>query len=175
MELYIDMIFLVSWSMNAFLLWEAGRIAGFSAKKWRIFLGGFLSAAIYCLWLICLRRNGGDCVLSVFAVDGLICGISSQAGAKLAAAVRRGGGGFFSAGRHGQCAFYNDAGAKDIRAGNGCSEGVSLVAAALGNRHSISFAEMGGKVAASPYRPQAGILHSGSFVARKRHRRADAH
>lgn len=59
MELYIDMIFLVSWSMNAFLLWAAGRIAGFSAKKWRIFLGGFLSAAIYCLWLICLRRNGG--------------------------------------------------------------------------------------------------------------------
>ena len=59
MELYIDVIFLVSWGMDAFLLWAAGRLAGFLAKKWRIFLGGFLAAAVYCLWLYCFGRNGG--------------------------------------------------------------------------------------------------------------------
>ena len=37
--IYIDVVFLVSFGMDAFLLWAAGRISGFSAKKWRVFLG----------------------------------------------------------------------------------------------------------------------------------------
>ena len=57
--IYIDVVFLISWGMHGFLLWSAGRIAGFSAKKRRIFLGGFLPAGIYCLWLCFFRSNGG--------------------------------------------------------------------------------------------------------------------
>lgn len=57
--IYIDVVFLVSWGMDTFLLWAAGRISGFTAKKWRVFLGGFLSALMYCLWLCFLRKNGG--------------------------------------------------------------------------------------------------------------------
>ena len=57
--LYIDVVFLVTWAMDAFLLWAAGRIAGFSAKKWRVFWGGFLSALFYCLRLCFFRENGG--------------------------------------------------------------------------------------------------------------------
>ena len=57
--IYIDVAFLVSFGMDAFLLWAAGRISGFSAKKWRVFLGGFLSALMYCLWLCFFRKNGG--------------------------------------------------------------------------------------------------------------------
>ncbi len=57
--IYIDVVFLVSWGMNTFLLWAAGQIAGFSAKKKRVFLGGFLSAVLYCFWLCFFRRNGG--------------------------------------------------------------------------------------------------------------------
>ena len=57
--LYIDVVFLVMWGMDAFLLWAAGRIAGFSAKKWRVFLGGFFSSLFYCLWLWFFRENDG--------------------------------------------------------------------------------------------------------------------
>ena len=59
MELYIDVIFLVSWGMDAFLLWAAGRVAGFRARGWRVMLGGFLAAAVYCLWLCFFGKNGG--------------------------------------------------------------------------------------------------------------------
>ncbi|WP_458407502.1 sigma-E processing peptidase SpoIIGA [Anaerotignum sp.] len=69
--IYIDVVFLVSWGMDAFLLWEAGRIAGFSAKKWRIFLGGFFSALIYCLQLCSLGKNGGF----LFSLLLLGCGL----------------------------------------------------------------------------------------------------
>ena len=57
--IYIDMVFLVSWGMHGFLLWMAGRIAGFSARKWRLATGGFLSATCYCLWLWVRGTNGG--------------------------------------------------------------------------------------------------------------------
>jgi len=70
--LYIDVVFLVTWGMDSFLLWAAGRIAGFSAKKWRVFLGGFLSAMIYCLWLCFSGKNGGF-LLSVLLLG---CGLS---------------------------------------------------------------------------------------------------
>ena len=59
MELYIDIIFLVSWGMDAFLLWAAGRLSGFRAKKRRILCGGLLSAAVYVLWLCFFGRRGG--------------------------------------------------------------------------------------------------------------------
>ena len=59
MELYIDVIFLVSLFMNVFLLWSAGCIAGFSTKKWRIFLSSLLSSLLYCLWLCFFRKSGG--------------------------------------------------------------------------------------------------------------------
>lgn len=59
MELYIDVIFLVTWGMDVFLLWAAGRLCGFRTKRRRILCGGFLSAAGYVLWLCLFRRNGG--------------------------------------------------------------------------------------------------------------------
>lgn len=58
-SIYIDVLFFTNWGMNSFLLWCAGRIAGFRAGKARILLGGFLSALLYCLWLYIFRRNGG--------------------------------------------------------------------------------------------------------------------
>ena len=67
--IYIDVVFLVSCGMDAFLLWAAGRIAGFSAKKWRVALGGFLGALLYCLWLCFFRKNGG--VLLSFLLVGM--------------------------------------------------------------------------------------------------------
>ena len=57
--IYIDVLFFVTWGMDTFLLWAAGRIAGFPAKKWRRCLGGFLSAALYCGWFCLFRKNGG--------------------------------------------------------------------------------------------------------------------
>ena len=57
--IYIDVVFLVSWGMDAFLLWAAGRIAGFSAKKLRILLGGFLAAVVYCCRMYLFGGNGG--------------------------------------------------------------------------------------------------------------------
>ena len=70
--IYIDVVFLVSWGMHTFLLWSAGRIAGFSTKTWRAMLGGFFSAFIYCLEL-CLFRGDSGILLSVFLLGlGLV-------------------------------------------------------------------------------------------------------
>lgn len=55
---YIDILFCVSWGMNTFLLWAAGRIVGLRTKKWRVVLGGLLSAAFYCVWLIYTGEQG---------------------------------------------------------------------------------------------------------------------
>ncbi len=57
--IYIDVLFFVTWGMDAFLLWAAGRIVGFRGKNWRILLGGLLSAVLYCGWLCLFRKNGG--------------------------------------------------------------------------------------------------------------------
>lgn len=57
--IYIDVLFLVTWGMQAFLLWAAGRIAGSRAKGWRLLLGGLLSAICYCCHLLLFRKNGG--------------------------------------------------------------------------------------------------------------------
>ena len=57
--IYIDVLFFVTWSMNTFLLWAAGRVAGFQTKKWRLWLGGLFSAAAYCIWFCLFQENGG--------------------------------------------------------------------------------------------------------------------
>lgn len=57
--LYIDILFLATGSMNTFLLWAAGRLAGFRAKKWRILLGGILSAGLYCGQIYFFGGRGG--------------------------------------------------------------------------------------------------------------------
>ena len=70
--IYIDVVFLISWGMHTFLLWSAGRIAGFSTKTWRVMLGGFFSALLYCMEL-CLFRGNGNILLSVILLGlGLI-------------------------------------------------------------------------------------------------------
>ena len=68
MELYIDVIFMVTWGMDVFLLWAAGRFCGFRTKKWRVVAGGFLSAILYCLWLCFFQKNGGF-LLSAFLLE----------------------------------------------------------------------------------------------------------
>ncbi len=78
--LYIDVIFLVTWGMDTLLLWAAGRLAGFFAKKRRILLGGFLSAALYCLWLWCFRRNGGFFLSALLLGMGLFAAYHPKRG-----------------------------------------------------------------------------------------------
>lgn len=58
-SIYIDVLFFTNWGMNSFLLWAAGRLAGFRTGKARILLGGFLSSFLYCIWIYFSRRNGG--------------------------------------------------------------------------------------------------------------------
>ncbi|MBQ3567443.1 MAG: sigma-E processing peptidase SpoIIGA [Anaerotignum sp.] len=63
MELYIDVVFLVCLGMNAFLLWAAGRVAGFLTGKRRLFYGSLLTSLLYCLWL-CIGGIGNGFLLS---------------------------------------------------------------------------------------------------------------
>lgn len=72
MELYIDVVFMVTWGMDAFLLWAAGQFCGFRAKGWRITAGGFLSAILYCLWLCFFRENGGFLLSLLLLAVGLV-------------------------------------------------------------------------------------------------------
>ena len=69
--IYIDVLFFVTWGMDAFLLWAAGRIAGFRGKNWRIFLGGLLSA-VGVLITRSGKMLGGNC----YSLDGT--GIDSE-------------------------------------------------------------------------------------------------
>ncbi len=63
--IYIDIVFLVAFGMDAFLLWAAGRLAGFSAKLWRIAAAAALTAGGYCFWLWFSADSGGI-FLSIF-------------------------------------------------------------------------------------------------------------
>lgn len=72
-SIYIDVLFFWECLMDLFLLWAAGRISGFKARKWRLFLGAFLSALCHCLLLIFFFPNNGGIFLS-FAL--LILGLS---------------------------------------------------------------------------------------------------
>lgn len=72
-SIYIDVLFFWECLMDLFLLWAAGRISGFKAKKRRLFLGAFLSALCHCLLLVlCFPNNGG--IFLSFAL--LILGLS---------------------------------------------------------------------------------------------------
>lgn len=51
-SVYIDVVFFCEWIMNLFLLWAAGHISGFSAKKRRLLLGAFLAAFCHCVQLV---------------------------------------------------------------------------------------------------------------------------
>ena len=70
--IYIDMVLLTSWGMHSFLLWMAGRIAGFYTGKWRLATGGFLSAVCYCLWLWLRGINGGFFLFLLLLGIGLL-------------------------------------------------------------------------------------------------------
>lgn len=83
MELYIDVIFMVTWGMDAFLLWAAGRLCGFRAGKRRIALGGFLSAVLYCLWLCFFRENGGFLLSFLLLAVGLLAAYYPKGGRNL--------------------------------------------------------------------------------------------
>ena len=78
--LYIDVIFLISLGMDFFLLWAAGRLAGFSAKKKRLFSGALLTALLYCLWLCFFRQNGGFLLSCFLLMVGLFVAYSPKQG-----------------------------------------------------------------------------------------------
>lgn len=63
-SVYIDVVFFWEWIMDLFLLYAAGRISGFRAKKWRLIVGALLSALCHCLLLIFLFPNNGGIFLS---------------------------------------------------------------------------------------------------------------
>lgn len=71
MELYIDIVFLISWGMHTFLLWAAGRLCGFSARRRRILLGGFLAALLYCFRLCSGKGAGGIFLTALLLWAGL--------------------------------------------------------------------------------------------------------
>ena len=70
--IYIDVVFLVSWVMDSFLLWAAGRIAGFSAKGYRIFLGGLISAVVYCCKICFWGTETGFLQMVLFLAGALL-------------------------------------------------------------------------------------------------------
>ena len=70
--IYIDVVFLVSWAMDSFLLWAAGRIAGFSAKGYRIFLGGLFSAIFYCFKICFWGTDTGFLQMGLFLAGALL-------------------------------------------------------------------------------------------------------
>lgn len=63
-SIYIDVLFFWELVMDLFLLWAAGKISGFRAKKWRLFLGAFLSALCHCVLLVLFFPNNGGIFLS---------------------------------------------------------------------------------------------------------------
>lgn len=52
MELYIDVLFLVSSGCHFLLLWTTGKLAGVSFRLWRICAGAMTASAVYCLLLV---------------------------------------------------------------------------------------------------------------------------
>ena len=74
--IYIDVIFLVTWGMDTFLLWMAGRILGLRRKRRRFILGGLFAAVCDCAWLFFLKsgrlflRLMGTTLVSSFLLGG---------------------------------------------------------------------------------------------------------
>ncbi len=63
-SIYIDVLFFWEFVMDLFLLWAAGRISGFQAKKWRLIIGAILSALCHCVFLAFFFPNNGGIFLS---------------------------------------------------------------------------------------------------------------
>lgn len=57
--IYIDVIFFVTWGMDTFLLWMAGRLSGLQRKGRRLALGGLAAAVGSCAMLLFCGRSGG--------------------------------------------------------------------------------------------------------------------
>ena len=71
--IYIDMIFLVEWGMQGFVLWMTGGISGFRTKWWRVVLGGFFSALIHCLLMIkFFYLSGSLIVVILLQITGIL-------------------------------------------------------------------------------------------------------
>ena len=60
MELYIDVLFLVSSGCHFLLLWTTGKLAGVSFRLWRICVGAVVVSAVYCLLLVMGYGFSGD-------------------------------------------------------------------------------------------------------------------
>ena len=78
--IYIDVIFLVTWGMDAFLLWMAGRILGLQRKRRRFILGGLFAAVCYCAWLVFLRQNGGVLFSFLLLAGGIFIAYTPKSG-----------------------------------------------------------------------------------------------
>ena len=79
-KIYIDIVFPVTWGMDAFLLWMAGRILGLRRKRWRFALGGLFAAVCDCAWLFFLQRSGGALFSLLLLAGGVFIAYTPKSG-----------------------------------------------------------------------------------------------
>ena len=85
-KIYIDIVFPVTWGMDAFLLWMAGRILGLRRKRWRFAFGGLFAAVCDCAWLFFLQRSGGVLFSLLLLAGGVFIAYTPKSGKILFAA-----------------------------------------------------------------------------------------
>ena len=79
-KIYIDIVFPVTWGMDAFLLWMAGRILGLRRKRWRFAFGGLFAAVCDCAWLFFLQRSGGVLFSLLLLAGGVFIAYTPKSG-----------------------------------------------------------------------------------------------
>ena len=79
-KIYIDIVFPVTWGMDAFLLWMAGRILGLRRKRWRFAFGGLFAAVCDCVWLFFLQRSGGALFSLLLLAGGVFIAYTPKSG-----------------------------------------------------------------------------------------------
>ena len=79
-KIYIDIVFPVTWGMDAFLLWMAGRILGLRRKRWRFAFGGLFAAVCDCAWLFFSQRSGGALFSLLLLAGGVFIAYTPKSG-----------------------------------------------------------------------------------------------
>ena len=79
-KIYIDIVFPVTWGMDAFLLWMAGRILGLRRKRWRFAFGGLFAAVCDCAWLFFSQRSGGALFSLLLLAGGVLIADKTKSG-----------------------------------------------------------------------------------------------
>ncbi len=69
MEIYADVVFLVNFVMDVFILWSLGILTGRKRKKSKIFTAGFVMSVLYCLLVFLIELRS---YLNIFASVSII-------------------------------------------------------------------------------------------------------